>query len=271
MSLDFTLEKYRELCEAVTKLQYTVLTVGTYLVSQNLPQKYIILRHDVDRNPNRALQMARLEHEFNINTSYYFRFNKRTFQPNLVREISAMGHEIGYHYETLDKARGDYKKAIRIFEEELRQLREICDVKTICMHGNPLTKWDNRDLWRKYDFKDFGLLGEAYLSFNEITYLSDSGRNWGTKHKVKDWLPSAAFNCSKSDKSTMIGSTNDIIEMVEKGELEPTYLLVHPSRWSINLFDWIIELLCDTSVNAVKQMLRLRKGGIRLPRTNGNY
>lgn len=45
------------------------------------------------------------------------------------------------------------------------------------MHGNPLSPRDNRELWKKYKFKDFGIIGEAYLSidFNEVSYFTDTG------------------------------------------------------------------------------------------------
>ena len=38
-------------------------------------------------------------------------------------------NEVGYHYEVLSKARGDYEKAIELFENELIEFRKICDVK----------------------------------------------------------------------------------------------------------------------------------------------
>jgi len=45
-----------------------------------------------------------------------------------------LGHEIGYHYEVLSKANGDYETAVELFEQELSEFRKITDVKTICMH-----------------------------------------------------------------------------------------------------------------------------------------
>ncbi len=260
MSLDFTLDKYRELCQAAVDSKYVLLTVEAYLTTQNPPQRFIVLRHDVDRKPQRALRMARLEQKLGIKATYYFRFNKKVFQPHLIKEIANMGHEIGYHYETLDKAKGDYAKAIRIFEHELEEFRKIAEVKTICMHGNPLTKWDNRDLWTKYDFRDFGLTGEAYLSFKDIVYLSDTGRTWGGKHKVKDWLPSAACSDSKEVSEVAVTSTDDVIESIKRGELNSIYLLVHPERWSSSMLGWLMDSARDTAVNMAKRVLMLRKG-----------
>ncbi len=258
-NLDFTLTKYWQLCDTICCRHYTNSTVADYLANHNLGQRVVVLRHDVDRKPQRALRMAKLEQKFGIKGTYYLRFNKKVFQPELIREIANMGHEIGYHYETLDKAKGDYVKAIQIFEHELNEFRKIAKIKTICMHGNPFTQWVNRDLWSEYDFSDFGLIGEAYLSFENITYLSDTDRKWSTEHKVKDYLLSAASNNSKSEGSSTVTSTDNIIELLNKEQLGPVYLLVHPERWSNNLIAWIADLALDTGVNLAKQTLKLRR------------
>ena len=80
MSLDFTIDKYRDLCQAAVNSQYILLTVRAYLTMQNPPQKCIVLRHDIDRRPGNALRMAELEHELGIQSTYYFRF-PYTFKP----------------------------------------------------------------------------------------------------------------------------------------------------------------------------------------------
>ncbi len=195
---DYTVEKYRELCGAI-KGNYESLTFEEYLNNLNFKNNFIILRHDVDRMPGNALKTAESETEFNLKSTYYFRTNKAVFRKEIIEEIASLGHEIGYHYECMDKAKGDYEKAIRIFKNDLEKFREIYDVKTICMHGNPLTKYDNRDLWKKYDYREFGISGEAYLSLGkDIAYFSDTGRNWGNKYKVKD------FNVNLSNNHNLI-------------------------------------------------------------------
>ena len=55
-------------------------------------------------------------------------------------KIPDLGHEVGYHYEVLSKANGNYERAIKLFEQELSKFRKIVDVKTICMHGSPLSR-----------------------------------------------------------------------------------------------------------------------------------
>ena len=182
---DFTLKKYRELCNAMINSGYTLTTVADYLPSKSTkhPKKTIILRHDVDRNAKHALGTAKIENKLGIKSTYYFRTIPNVFVPKIIKKIHAMGHEIGYHYEVLDRASGNFEKAIKLFEHELENFRKICDIKTICMHGNPLTSWDNRDLWKKYDFRDYGITGEAYLSidYDKVMYFTDTGRSWSGK------------------------------------------------------------------------------------------
>jgi hypothetical protein len=120
------------------------------------------------------------------------------------------------------------------------------------MHGNPLSKWDNRAIWSKYNFKDYGLTGEAYLSvdYSKVVYLSDTGRSWGKeKHKVKDHAPG-------SHEQFNITSTNELMDFLRKNERD-VCLLAHPNRWSSNWHDFLYEWSYDTLGNAVKSLLRL--------------
>jgi len=75
------------------------------------------------------------------------------------------------------------------FCKNLEYFRTFYPVKTICMHGSPLSKYDNRDIWNKYDYKKLGLIGEPYfdIDFSKVLYLTDTGRCWdGDKVSVRD-------------------------------------------------------------------------------------
>jgi hypothetical protein len=168
-----------------------------------------------------------------------------------------MGHEIGYHYETLDTAKGDFEKALELFKHELAAFREIAEIKTASMHGNPLTKWDNRDLWHKSELSDFGLLGEAYLSFHDIVYLTDTGRTWGPAYKVKDALPLKAQGEGRSDIAPKVHSTDDVIKLIETGQYHHLYLNTHARRWGTSGFDWATFLAKDATMNVAKRGLAL--------------
>ena len=57
--MDFTLSKYKELCLALLDSGYTPLTVYSYLEGQKKKNnKFVVLRHDIDRKFGNALRMA---------------------------------------------------------------------------------------------------------------------------------------------------------------------------------------------------------------------
>jgi len=146
-----------------------------------------------------------------------------------------------------------YSEAFRDFKENLEKLRKLYPVKTICMHGSPLSKWDNRDLWTKYDYRDFGIIGEPYfdVDFHEVFYLTDTGRRWGGDSvSVRDKVeghPSvirSAVNSSIS-RGKEVGDlrfrhTWDIIAAAERGLLPDKMMInTHPQRWDDRAWPWV--------------------------------
>ncbi|MBN2239590.1 MAG: hypothetical protein JW712_07440 [Dehalococcoidales bacterium] len=255
---DYSLSKYSSVCHAINNANYSSVTFTEFLSAKTSHDKTIILRHDVDRKIGNALEMAKLEYEHNIKSTYYFRMNPSTFVPKIIHEIELLGHEIGYHYEVLDKAKGNYSLAYDIFIKELNEIRKVADVKSICMHGNPLTKWDNRDIWGKYRFQELGVVGEAYLSISDVIYLSDTGRTWNSKYKIKDWLPNNP-NKEIMKISNSVNTTDDLIRLINTNKNFPLYILTHPERWNDQPFSWIVSYTVDSSVNLVKTLIRLVK------------
>jgi len=160
MNLDFTLSKYAQICEAVKHCACPIMTVSQFLEAGQPKESVIILRHDVDRDLSKAVEMANLEASFGLQATYYFRKIRSVFRKDQIKQLSQLGHEVGYHYEVLTKTRGNNEQALKLFEQELAEFREVVPVETISMHGSPLTPWNNLDLWRVYDFRDFNLSGE---------------------------------------------------------------------------------------------------------------
>jgi hypothetical protein len=137
-----------------------------------------------------------------------------------------------------------------MFQSNLDKLREICEIKTICMHGRPLSKFDNRDLWKHYDFKDFGLTGEAYLSVGEkLNYFSDTGRTWGAGSNLRDYIPG-------KNEQVFANTTDDLIGLIERKELNNLYILTHPERWPSSVIGWGLYYTVDLSVNLGKKILK---------------
>ncbi len=253
MVRDFTMAKYGELCRVLLGAGYTPVTVYQYLTDPP-GGRTVVLRHDVDRKPENALKMAELEHALGVCSTYYFR-HPATFVPEVIGRVQALGHEVGYHYEVLAKARGDYEKAITLFARELEEFRSLCDVRTICMHGSPLSRYDNRDLWKRYDLREFGIAGEAYLSMagKGLRYLTDTGRNWGGKYSVRDAMPGAGA------VPPSVETTDDLINWIGSAGEEGLYLTVHPERWAMSEGEWAVGSLTDFAVNMGKTVLQVMR------------
>jgi hypothetical protein len=244
---DFTTKIYKELLRALLDQGYAIQTFHDFLIAP--AKKSVVIRHDVDSRKRNSLHFAYLEQALNIQTSYFFRILPQSFDPVIVSLIKNLGHEIGYHYEDLSLARGDKKKAIKLFEEHLRELRQYAPIKTICMHGSPLSKYDNRDLWKNYDYKKFGIIGEPYfdIDYSQILYLTDTGRTWkNQKISLRDRIPNGI--------RYRLYRTRDIIDRLP--ELPDKIMFnFHPQRWNDAWIPWLTELVFQNLKNLVKRFL----------------
>lgn len=246
MNRDFTLEMYGQICGAVVNLGYSAKTFTEFLAEES-SEKVALFRHDVDRMPKNALKIAQIENHMGIRSTYYFRAIPGVFIPRILYQVAALGHEIGYHYETLSQAKGNQRAAIQDFRENLEKMRRIAPVKTISMHGSPFSPHDNRDIWKIHDFRDFGIVGEAYLSidYSKIAYFTDTGRIWNnTRFNIRDRVtgpPLPEFR-----------STEDMLRYLEKARPENVCVLTHPNRWADNFPGWTFNLLSDWVINGAK-------------------
>ena len=111
---DFTLDIYRELLETLQRKGYQLIGYADYLklkIKNYELNKFIILRHDVDLKAQNSLKTAQIEHAIGAKASYYFRIIPESNQPEVIRAIVKLGHEIGYHYEDMSLCNGDVDKA----------------------------------------------------------------------------------------------------------------------------------------------------------------
>ena len=253
MVKDFTLTKYKEFLRAALDGGYRLTSFQDYLANDE--GKVLMLRHDVDKKPLNSLRTAEMQHSLGAKGTYYFRATKESFNVEIIKKIRDLGHEIGYHYEDLTFFKGDAEKAILHFEKWLNKLKELYPVKTICMHGSPLSKWDNREIWKNYDYKSYGIIAEPYfdIDFDKVFYITDTGRQWdGNKVSVRDKV-SSSFNLS-------FHSTDELIEAFKDSKM-PNHIMqnIHPQRWTNNPTEWLKEKTAQQLKNKIKKALFVKK------------
>jgi hypothetical protein len=312
--MDFTLKTYYRLIETLQSQGFSFQTFAEFI--EKPKEKSIVLRHDVDRLPGNSLTFAVIQAEKDIKGTYYFRAVPGSWDYVIIKKIREMGHEVGYHYEDFSFAskklkvkskksenknksdRQDRKTArpqdngclekkladiaIENFSKNLERLRGFAPVKTICMHGSPMSRWDSRLLWKYYDYHDFGIIGEPYLDidFNEVLYLTDTGRRWdgggvnirdkglgirdeGIGEKAyKDWkvkpqeINSRIPHTARRMPFPKFHTTFDIIKAAEEDRLPDKIMMTfHPQRWTDRPVPWVRELVWQNVKNVGKYLL----------------
>lgn len=254
---DFTLEAYSDLCTVLHKTGYASLSISDYLGASpdHLPQKFFLLRHDVDSQPRHAFKLALIEQQYGLKATYYFRTIPSVFEPATMKQLVSMGHEVGYHYETLGQVHGNIPDAIELFRQELARMREIVPVTSASMHGSPLKRWNNRDIWQQVSPVDFDLLGEAYrdIDYERVTYLNDSGRTWHpTRYNLRDH--------TNVIQHYDIDSTWDLINLLEGNALPQVCISAHPERWQDDWLSWSMQTMRDVGINWTKSAIKRVRG-----------
>ena len=236
--------------------------------------RFIAIRHDVDYFPGRACDLAAIEAEKGISTTYYIR--RRFFDNNLdlIKKIAGFKHQIGYHYEEVDTHQKApnlqiERDAVGFFIGSLLDLDKLgFPIKTVCAHGNPLTDVDNRQVVHLLRDKDFldkiaftydrdeirekiseRLIGDASIDVTGEDfdlYIPDTGR-FNPKFNLKDRID----NCPISGLKNLYAFR----QILENGEYSRIYMNMHPDRWSGKTAVWLFDLFFDTAKNLAKKMM----------------
>lgn len=335
---DFTLKSYKLLLYFLKEEGHLFQTMREYSPVES--GKVVVLRHDVDRNKEKALYLARIEQVMGVTATYYFRAFPESYESNLVKEIAEMGHEIGYHYENMasqakelrtknkdlrkingafnellmkkmnrevlfttestekhrkkektkrkkintkmnkvfshdkilegkelsieferiwegmkknlrDKAERLFEEGIKDFETNLKEMRKSAVIETISMHGRPRVPIDNRFLWLKYDYHDYGINIEPYfdVDYDEWLYITDAGRTWyDTKANQRDKV--------RSKYHYRFESTVDIIRQLREKQLPKKIIFnIHPEHWTDDRLEWWMILGMRKVKNFTKKRL----------------
>lgn len=241
MTMDFTPEKYSELLSAI----------GSHADGK------CALRHDVDLRPDYALRIATIENSLGFVATYYFRTMHFNSHAQTIKDIAALGHRVGYHYESLDTCHGNIDAAYRDFCLNLERLRRLAPVTTACAHGSPRSPHNSQDIWLHHDIHALGIDYEPMIDtdFERTLYLTDTGRRWdGWRMSVRDKVAKRQRQWEKEGLS--FHTTDDIIRALQN-TAHPIHryeLLIntHPQRWMPFGSAWLAEAAMQQAKNIAK-------------------
>ncbi len=249
----FTHEAYSRILDTLKDSRRDIGGVADFL--KNHQTARVILRHDVDRWVQQSERLAYLENKHGVKATYYFRATAAgRFPVQAIQTIANLGHEVGYHYETLSVCKGDRVKALELFAQNLETFRRISPCTTVSMHGAPLSPYDNLALLKNIDLSKFGLIGDAVLSFlsEDIIYYTDTGGTWNANKTLNmrdrirpsDGAPSGVSPSALPAFKVLLETSSSTI-----------YISSHPERWAHNNFNLLICRTLDFAANTVKHLL----------------
>jgi hypothetical protein len=221
--MPFTYAAFDAFCQSICAIP--TFTLAAYLsLNDSTPELRLVLRFDVDYREAHAVRMAQVAHDRELRGTFYFRHHSSGFDLNAIRRVAALGHEVGYHFETLDLCGGDVDRAAELFLEHAAALhRAGFAVHTAAAHGAPPTAstyQSNRDvLVQRPDLlAQAGLMGEAVLNveFARVVYVSDAYWGW---HRY--------------ERPGRVGervSLNEALALAQR-EQKNLYATFHPHQW----------------------------------------
>ena len=196
----FTYKNYKSILNEIKKLHKT-------FQFQKLKEvkKGFFIRHDVDFYLEPALEMSRIENDFNIQSTYFILMSSNTYNPlsshnkSIIKKINSKNTEIGLHFDLSHYLSHSSSEISNVIKNYSNSLEDIISEKifSISLH--------NPSIYNKYPkFRNFN---NAYDSkyFNKNNYLSDSRMNF-TKNPFD-----------------FINQENDLLQ-----------LLIHPFHYSSN-------------------------------------
>jgi len=146
---------------------------------------FFVLHHDVHSNPDRLLEIAKLEHSLGWRSTFFIRPSKELLDMKMAKQIWDMKHDLGLLYDCLDCAHqehhNDSPRSVKAQAWMMYQnvLRANLDFKfNVCACYNRPLGIDNRLLWKERNYRDMDIRCDADMDLRdkEIVYFKAYGR-----------------------------------------------------------------------------------------------
>jgi hypothetical protein len=255
----FIYKQWDEFCRKLNEKALTSLTAVSAL-HENPDEHFIILKHDVETNPKKALRLAQIENSYSLKGSYYVQAYLLHSSKNIeiLKRIQELGHEVSYHHDVMDSNKGDIQKAEDEFKKNIEMFeRAGFPMQTVCQHGNPVMNRvgysSNRDFFRNVEMASkYAHITEIMVNFKKrlgrnYRYITDAGYGWKVifDPETNDFIKS-------DDKDIPLRALDEVIKVIESGS--SVIISTHPHRWHKHV---VIGRVKDVQFKAIKTMAKV--------------
>ena len=188
--MEFSYSGYRLLLRQLMELRYSFCSYHTW----HEHPRCVILRHDIDNCLGKAEELARVEQELGVSSTYFVLLTSDFYNPaskrslEKLRSIQSMGHELGLHFDEKAYPEGAPEETVERILHERDILTGILEapVTTVSMH-RPSKATLEADLQIPGMVNSYGK-----TFFHGFKYLSDSRRRW--REPVLDIIRSGEYD-----------------------------------------------------------------------------
>ncbi len=265
--MKFIYSEWEDFCKALSDSGLRSVTSASVLQDaikgNSCEKRFVTLKHDVESLPSKALDFARIEHKYGHRASYYvqsYLMNEENY--SIFSQIQQLGHEVSYHHDVMDGAKGDWQAAMAIYKENLDKFSRLgFDVTTVCQHGNPVSDFANRDFFRSDLVQNLypdqaDIMVDFMRKINrEYTYISDFGMSYKI---VKD--PIEVENLHDDDKYIVLGDVMNVAAEIISHPQESYIVSAHTHRYNRSAFKSVCRRFIFRAIRCVAKILFLIPG-----------
>lgn len=165
----------RTIISHLLSLGYKFMLPREYF-AQNQTGKIALLIHDADFKAGGIMTMIRVEKEYGVKSAFYPRPDQDWFMLDAIGFLQlaeSWGWEVGFQYDCLSRADGNYSLAMALFENQLSYMRRSFNISTTDYHGDMYNfSINNFDLYNAETWAELGL-HELY-SLTNYSYYTDT-------------------------------------------------------------------------------------------------
>lgn len=184
--VEFTYDWYEQFLMELLDAGYSAADYDAPLESGEM-----IVRHDIDFSPRKALKMGRIEADLGIESTYFVLLTcplyNVFYKPvrSMLQELQSMDHTIGVHFSTHQYWSGE-APAEAVTE---RVLAERAALESVLDDVSGAVSFHRPDAWLfRRSFEGFISTYEERF-FTDIAYRGDSNQRWREEHPLEGEPP----------------------------------------------------------------------------------